>query len=558
MQIHNKLGPIGLLVAAWAWPAGAAAQSLATQGRFEVVAITDQEAPIDGGGVFLSGFFGPVLSVGGESTFFATIHGAGVTSADNHTIMTSENGSLRLVARSGQQAPGTDPGVVFPSFSNVQYNNAQGEAGFTSSLAGPGVTSANDRGIWSEGGGGGLTLVAREGGQVVGYDPGVVFFGTPFGIQGLADSGDSGFISRIAGPGVDQFNDHALWTFDASTGQPRAAVREGDQAPGFPVGSTFGVSSVGSTPFSSEVFAPSGRWAVLADVSTSAGNSGGVFYEDSSGDLQLLFREEQAAPQTEPDSVFDRFRRVDMNASSELAVLAGVDGPAVNSANRNGVWAFRDGNATLVARDGQMAPGLSGVVLALSLLDSPVINAGGQVALLTRLAGAGVTSLNDTAILAEDALGVTRLAAREGDVAPGTLGVATFQELQAFAFNAAGQVAFHAGLLGAGVDGTNNAGVWMELSPGNLALVIREGDVLEVAPGDFRTVQFVDFLSETVREPGGFNDSGKLSMLVNFTDGTSAIMTVPEPSSLMLAGIAACALLWTTRKAKGGRMKRRR
>ncbi len=68
---------------------------------------------------------------------------------------------IRTVALTGDQAPGTAPGVVFSNFNNVDpvINNA-GQTAFYGILAGPGVSTDNDRGIWSEGAGT-LTLVAR-------------------------------------------------------------------------------------------------------------------------------------------------------------------------------------------------------------------------------------------------------------------------------------------------------------------------------------------------------------------------------------------------------------
>jgi hypothetical protein len=62
---------------------------------------------------------------------------------------------------SSNQAPGLPAGVNFSGFSNPRINDS-GEVVFRSSLTGPGVSAANDRTLWSEGGGG-LHLIAREG-----------------------------------------------------------------------------------------------------------------------------------------------------------------------------------------------------------------------------------------------------------------------------------------------------------------------------------------------------------------------------------------------------------
>ncbi len=74
-------------------------------------------------------------------------------------------------ALTGDAAPGTDPGVVYSGFSTPVINAAE-QTAFRADLTGPGVDLTNDRGIWSEGGGS-LALVAREGDAAPGT--GVVF-----------------------------------------------------------------------------------------------------------------------------------------------------------------------------------------------------------------------------------------------------------------------------------------------------------------------------------------------------------------------------------------------
>ena len=97
--------------------------------------------------------------------------------------------------------------------------------------------------------------------------------------------------------------------------------------------------------------------------------------------------------------------------------------------------------------------------------------------------------------------------------------------------NANGQVAITAWLSGKGVDGSNDFGVWAEDRNGLLTLVIREGDQIEVAPGDVRTVKSVFMNSGETFVSGGedgrginFNDAGQLAFRVIFTDFSAGIL----------------------------------
>ena len=75
------------------------------------------------------------------------------------------SGGLRTVAITGDVVPGVEAGVTFTAFLNIDSApviNNSGQVAFTRHLSGTGSFS-NDSGIWSEGGGNGLALVAREG-----------------------------------------------------------------------------------------------------------------------------------------------------------------------------------------------------------------------------------------------------------------------------------------------------------------------------------------------------------------------------------------------------------
>jgi hypothetical protein len=71
----------------------------------------------------------------------------------------------RLIARDGSPAPGAAPGVVFGSiYENDRIvTNSRGQIVMQMSVDGPGVSLANDSGIWYDTGDGQLRLAMREG-----------------------------------------------------------------------------------------------------------------------------------------------------------------------------------------------------------------------------------------------------------------------------------------------------------------------------------------------------------------------------------------------------------
>jgi hypothetical protein len=88
------------------------------------------------------------------------------------------------------------------------------------------------------------------------------------------------------------------------------------------------------------------------------------------------------------------------------------------------------------------------------------------------------------------------------------------------ALNDAGQLAFTAQLT------DNSSSLWATDVAGSLHLIARKGGQLEVAPGDFRTVNALAFAGGAGTSDGrrlGFNNSGQLAFSANFTDNSTGI-----------------------------------
>lgn len=135
-------------------------------GAVKLVTRKGRAAPGTSSGVTFVDLTSPVESGSGFMAFRGVVGGPGVTTANDEGFWCGTTAGLRLMAREGSQAPGTPTGVKFYSFITLPVVNAGGQAAFLARLAGVGVTTANDLGIWVSDSDGNLSLVAREGNTV--------------------------------------------------------------------------------------------------------------------------------------------------------------------------------------------------------------------------------------------------------------------------------------------------------------------------------------------------------------------------------------------------------
>ncbi|MCA9278026.1 MAG: hypothetical protein H6815_04470 [Phycisphaeraceae bacterium] len=197
-------------------------------GSLDLVVRGESVAPGTGGAMF----FNFVTSVGlalnndNDIAFRCGLTGTGVTSSNNSGIWSTAPGSLSLVVREGDVAPGTG-GATFSGFGVVKLNGT-GNVMFTGFLTGSGVTSANDAGVWIETSSG-IELVVREGDAAP--DAGGATFGNgsgSFSFDPVWNAvGQVAFLYPVTGSGVSSSNDMGLWMTDED-GEIVKVVREGD------------------------------------------------------------------------------------------------------------------------------------------------------------------------------------------------------------------------------------------------------------------------------------------------------------------------------------------
>ncbi len=312
-------------------------------GSLSLVAREGGTAPGAGPGVVYSElFFNPILNGAGQTAFSGALTGPGVDSTSNTGVWSEGSGSLSLVAQAGDAAPGMEAGVVFAQTgSNLTFNGA-GQTAFVSDLIGPDVDFSNNFSIWSEGSGS-LNLVARQGDAAPGTGPGVVWDGfngptlngagqiafqgfvqsTGVGSTGIwsegsgllslvasegdaapgtgpggvfstfdvpiviNDAGQTMFLGRVSGSGVDPTNNTGIWS--EGSGSLNLVAREGDAAPGTGPGEVFRDFNA-ITP----VLNGAGQIAFLGFLTgtdVDEMNNGGIWATDPNGLLTLIARE---------------------------------------------------------------------------------------------------------------------------------------------------------------------------------------------------------------------------------------------------------------------------
>jgi hypothetical protein len=218
-----------------------------------------------------------VMNRSGATTFLGFLTGPGVTSANHQGIWSEGAGTQHLLARMGSAAPGAG-GALYDSFTTggLSMNNS-GKVTFISILSGTGVTSSNNRAVYSDVGGS-VQLVARAGGGRF----------KEFVLPTINDAGQIGFYAVLDTGASPQ----GLWI--KRNGGIDAVAINGDQAPGTASGVTFN----GFSPFDRPIMNESGKVVFPANLTgpgvTSSNNSG--IWSDVSGALSLIARKGSPAP----------------------------------------------------------------------------------------------------------------------------------------------------------------------------------------------------------------------------------------------------------------------
>ncbi len=462
----------------------------------------------------------PLLNNTGQVAFIATLGGPG-TNRGTRGAWIERNGTLELVTKTGTAAPGLT--TTFTSIDRLAINDG-GQIALTTRLL-------NGReAIWSKGDDG-LELVAQSGSPAPGTEPGVNF--GPFVTNPiLNERGELAFYTLLAG-------DRGQGVWAERGGSLELIASSGQPAPGTPEGVTFSKQG-----FSQPAFNDNGSVAFRAGIVGS-----GVRYENdrgiwtnANGALTLVVRSGSQAPGGNAEERFSLLGDPRINSTGHVVFNGYLEGSGITDGNDVGLWKQVGSDLQLVVREGPVVPGIpapgAGPDVNFSSISSFSMNDAGHLLIKATTTGPGVDAPHNEGFWVDRGDGY-RLLCHEGMQAPGlNPGVRIeFSPLLALTMmNESGRFAMRAQLSGDEIDGTNDLGIWA-IGEHGLELVVRTGQLLEVAPGDQRTVASFASIFQ-------FNDRGQTAFLADFTDGTSGVFVaelgaVPEPAGwcIMLAAI---------------------
>jgi hypothetical protein len=344
-------------------------------------------------------------------------------------------------------------------------------------------------------------------------------------------SGRIAFRAGLSGPDVvSGVNDFASWV--GSPGNYTLIARRGDQVPGMAAG----VVNNGSTPRLNE----QGRAVILAGLSgtgiTSANNS--ALFLTKPGDStpwQKLVQTGDAVPGTSAGVSFSGLSVLGSTSAGNVLVLGTVTGTGVTSANSTGIWVDSGGVLSLLARNGDPAPGDTTRTFAFPTSSVSIIHmdAQGDVAFATPVSGAlrsGIWAGKPGSLkkIIEDSDTVPGVPAGITWV-PGTFrNTANPSGLSLMGFAGDGRGTFIATIQGTGITGANNIGLWSFDPNHGVKLIARDGDTLHVGPGDNRVIANLYTVNSV-------NNSGVLSFSALFTDGSSGIFLARQQSQGFVA-----------------------
>ena len=505
-----------------------------------LIQATGNPAPVPNvTGATFAAFGIPIVNNTVDYAYFAqlTISGS-ITSSNNLSIFKDDSSSaLAYVTRTGDLAPGT-ASATYSSVSNPVYNDNHDVAyeGLLKVVSGQ-ATSSTDQGIWSDSSGS-LQLVAREGSQAPNCPANANFL--EFYSIALPNTGGALIFATLnSGSGsVNSTNNTGIWRGN-STSDLALVQRSGDVVGGRTISAFNFLTASAYVGGQTRNFTPTGDLAFQATFT----DGSSALVKNISGTSGLAYESGEGAPGTQTSgAVYSGFDNPIINANDHLAFAAGLNTGigGVTTSDDFGIYAENSSGALqAIAQTGGSAPGTSSTF---EFLSDPVYNKNEAVAFRAQLNDAGsVTSANNLGLWS-NVSGSLQLMAQTNEQAPGCPSGVLFNDFQALALpdvggsNNQGGLIFLAALTAstaAGVDSSNDLGIWAVDPNGTLQLIVRTGDQLSVN-GTLKTVTTINFLSSSsAYSPGqsrNFSAStGQIIYVAGFSDGTSAICGVTFP-----------------------------
>ena len=261
-----------------------------------------------------TGFGNPILNNAGQTVFKGSLNNGSRT--DEGFWSDGGGNGLALVARMGDVVPGNSDTFSYIPASGLLYNptlvfNDAGQTAFNAYYA------RFDLGIWSEGAGNGLALVAREGGVAPGTSNNFNNIGTVV----LNNAGQTAFLGSFH---TSTGADGGIWSEGGGSGLA-LVTRLGDMAPG--TSDTF-------SNFSSPIINDMGQIAFRGSLNSSTGTNRGIWSEGGGSGLALIARLGDVAPGTS-DNFSSGFHPPLLNNAGQTAFLGSLNSSTTTDL---GIW----------------------------------------------------------------------------------------------------------------------------------------------------------------------------------------------------------------------------
>ena len=291
-------------------------------------------------------------------------------------VLAQDGVRLQTVAVTGEPAPGLAAGINLEVFLDIDVG-ASGFVAFRAALAGTGVGMEDDAANYLAGENGPI-LLARDGDQAAGLEPGRLYKGLcyfcaigPIPGPRLYRAGAGGFMTLIEEPGTIFGASSGLFRFDPSQVQPFLIT--GDPAP---VGATFPLISALAPP----KFGPKGDLAVSVQLAQVSGFSHAAILAGLPQGLRVVAEVGDPVPGV-PGTVYSWVALLqEPDAGGRVTFLGGLADASLPTVTlASGLLAEQGGAPVLLFRMGQQALGQPpGVVL--QSFGSVVTNARGEIA----------------------------------------------------------------------------------------------------------------------------------------------------------------------------------
>jgi hypothetical protein len=477
-----------------------------------------------------------VLADDGSIFFRGRILG-GTVPTERALFYGSTRAGLQMVVRGGDPEPsGTIPGATLLSSTGASSGLASsfrvsgnGTMLWASSLFGGGVTAANDSAYYV-GTPGNFSIWIREGDAA----PGTVgaTLSSSFGSlstqqSGVDNAGRAWVLSNLAGGDVvGTTNSEGLFTGVA--GSLILAARRGDAGPGGELIADLAPGFIGFMNNSGQIIFDVSYVIGSGTTPVTTVNDRAIWIYTPGVGSQELIRE------GDPVTGFPGLTYVsnssspfntgasNFNNAGELAIRADLsDGTAAI------IVVSPTGVDSVIVRQGDPVAAIPGASYGVFNNTSVTLNNAGDVTFHCSMTGA-VTTADDTAMFSTAGGSGIQLVAREGSAGPGTPWTFGSISGQSQMQNGAGQVLFTNSMQ---TGGTPVGAYWIWTPSVGLKLMSADADLVEVQPGVFKTLGStggVQFTNGNGR-PLTFHDDGRVSHRANFTDGTSAVLTVICP-----------------------------